>query len=918
MYRHQWMAASRDRATRSGERARRRLGAGVASFGLVIALAVALLTAVTGSVPGSPAGKARAADETVALNNMRTDWDQSETAMGPSVVPGFVQRFSTAVNGQVWAQPLVIDSTHTVIIATENDQVYGMDTTTGAVKWHTSLGTPYDLATSPFAALRSCKDLYPDIGVTGTPVYDPRTGRLYVFAQVVVNGNPKYNLFTLNSVTGRVIWVARIQGHPFNNRNISFKAGFELERPGALLLNGTVFAAFGSHCDHKPYAGYVTAINVRTRAVKLWTDEAGVAYNEGGIWQSGGGLMADPSGQIFATTSNGISPPAGPGNAPLGQLGESVVRLAVNSDGTLAPKDFFSQVGAPQQAATNLDFGAGGPVGLPFGTAADPHVMVQAGKDGHIFLLNRDNLGGREQGPGGTDDSLFTTSQAYGGLFGHPAVFFGTPATLTASTTNDFLFYIGSNDFLRAFRLGVSSSDAPTLSDVANGGTTNGFGSGSPVVTSNGTDPRSAVVWAVVHTGPGTSVNWVLQAYALGTLVSSGSTRSPCTSAAPCQLAPIWSANVGAAVKFTTPATSHGWIYVGTGDDHVLGFSLPAPKAAAVGRAATFAPTRISTSITKRVSVTARASVRFTGVTVNTGAANTPVPTNEFRVGRVTRTRRGSHIPVRVRFPVTLSKGDKLTAWVTFRPSAAGTADGTLAFATRSRAFARVDVPLNADGTQEGLIPQASAVSMLLPLDTGPADVPVGITETQVVVITNFGTTTQTVTSVSRPSRPFSATGLPAVGTRIRPGRSISVEVSYAPAAPGRATGSLRIAGSSGRIATVSFTGTGTAAVSDLATTDPVVNFGKIPVGKRATRYVRISNNGNQVSTVAGTSPLPRPFAAPLRPAFGLPLIPDNAMAIPVIFTPVSKGPFTARYRLNWTDPTGSHTLTVIVTGTGT
>jgi hypothetical protein len=884
------------------------------SLGVLIALVLAVLAAVTGSVPGSPALTARAADETVQLNNMRTGWDPGETAMGPSVVPKFVQRFATAVDGQVYAQPLVIDSTRTVIVATENDQVYGLNATTGSVKWQTSLGTPYDLETSPFAALRSCTDLVPNIGVTGTPVYDPSTGRLYVFAQVKVHGNPKYNLFTLNAATGRVIWVARIQGHPFNNRDITFKAGFELERPGALLLDGRVFAAFGSHCDHKPYAGYVVAVNVKSRAVKLWTDEAGVAYNQGGIWQSGGGLMADPAGQIFAGTSNGIVPAPGPGDAPPGQLGESVVRLAVNPDGTLSAKDFFSQVSAPQQAATNLDFGAGGPVGLPFGTAKYPDVMVQAGKDGHIFLLNRDDLGGREQGPGGTDDSLFTT-QAYGGLFGHPAVFFGTPATITASTTNDFLFYVGDGDFLRTFRFGVSGSDAPTLSDVANGGMSNGFGSGSPVVTSDGTGPASAVVWLVVHAIG--SPESVIQAYSLGSLASSGSTPSPCTSAAPCKLTPIWSANIGTAVKFCTPATSKGWVYVGTGDDRVLGFSLPAPKAAAVGRAVTFAPTRISTRTARRVSVTAQASVRFTGVTVITGAANTGVPTNEFTVGQITRTRRDSRTAVPVKFPVTLSKGDKLTASVTFRPVAPGTADGTLAFITGS-GRSRVDVPLNADGTLQGLIPQAKVISMLLPLDTGPADVPVGITETQVLVVTNFGTTTQTVTSVSRPRKPFSAAGLPAVGTRIRPGRSISVLVSYAPTGPGRAAGSLRIVGSSGLRATVRFTGTGTAAVSDLATTDPVVSFGRIPVGKRATRYVRVSNIGNQVSVVARTSALPRPFAATLRPAPGLPLIPTNDMAIPVTFTPAGKGPFSARYRLTWTDPTGSHTLTVILTGTGT
>jgi len=226
-------------------------------------------------------------------------------------------------------------------------------------------------------------------------------------------------------------------------------------------------------------------------------------------------------------------------------------------------------------------------------------------------------------------------------------------------------------------------------------------------------------------------------------------------------------------------------------------------------------------------------------------------------------------------------------------------------------------VPLNGDGTRSGLIPQASLVSMLLPLDTGVADVPVGITERQVVIITNSGTTTQTVTSVIRPSPPFTATGLPAIGSQIRPGRSISVTVSYAPTASGPATGSLTIAGSSGRSATVTLTGAGTRAVSRLAAARPRVNFRNIPVGRRATAYVRISNTGNQVSTVAGTSALPKPFAAPLKPARGLPVIPDNNMAIPVTFTPTRKGPFTARYRLTWTDSTGSHTLTVILTGTG-
>src|ERR1700740_471962 len=128
MYRRHRGTASRERAAAVGrpEAGRRRARAAV-SVAALLGLALAAPPACTGSVPGSPVGRARADDATVQLNNMRTGWDDRETAMGPAAVPKFVRRFSTAVGGQVWAQPLVIDSTHTVIVATANDQVYGLN-----------------------------------------------------------------------------------------------------------------------------------------------------------------------------------------------------------------------------------------------------------------------------------------------------------------------------------------------------------------------------------------------------------------------------------------------------------------------------------------------------------------------------------------------------------------------------------------------------------------------------------------------------------------------------------------------------------------------------------------------------------------------------------------------------------------------
>jgi hypothetical protein len=194
-------------------------------------------------------------------------------------------------------------------------------------------------------------------------------------------------------------------------------------------------------------------------------------------------------------------------------------------------------------------------------------------------------------------------------------------------------------------------------------------------------------------------------------------------------------------------------------------------------------------------------------------------------------------------------------------------------------------------------------------------DVPVGGQKPEIVTISNLGTVTQTITSVTPPSAPFSASNLPAVGSKLSPGASIDVQVTYAPTSPGPATGSFTIVGSSGQKATVSLSAIGTSAVSQL-TAAPSVNFGTVQVGKKATAYIRVSNTGNTPTTLTGIGRINGPFAAPLKPAVGLPFNPDGDMLLPVTFTPTKKGSFASRYTLHWRDVTGAHTLTVTVTGT--
>jgi hypothetical protein len=105
--------------------------------------------------------------------------------------------------------------------------------------------------------------------------------------------------------------------------------------------------------------------------------------------------------------------------------------------------------------------------------------------------------------------------------------------------------------------------------------------------------------------------------------------------------------------------------------------------------------------------------------------------------------------------------------------------------------------------------------------------------------------------------------------------------------------------------------------VSQFSST-PSVNFGTIPVGKKATAYIQVSNTGNTQSMVNGVANIAAPFAAPLKPDAGLPFNPDCDLSLPVTFTPTTKGKFTTHYTLKWSDVNGTHTVTVTITGTAT
>ena len=932
----------------------RRLAA--AAAGLAVALAVAPGAVV---LPAARALAARASETTTAQDPLRTGWDNGETQMGPAAVAGFTQLFARQVAGQVYAQPLVVGST--VVVATEKNWVYGLNAATGAIKWSVSLG--------PFYPITGCNDLAPDVGVTGGPVYDSATGDVYVMAQIKPGKNPLYSLFGINAGNGKITSSVGVPLHPANDPHLTFSGRNELARPGLLLDNGWVYAAFGSHCDHKPYVGFVAGINVSTGARTLWSDETGVTDNQAGIWQGASGLMSDGAGRIFFTSGNGISPAPGPGTAPPGNLAESVVRLGRSAAGTLSARDFFSPGNAPALDAADTDWGSGGPVGLPLGTAAYPHVLAQAGKDGRIFLLNRDNLGGRHAA---NNKGALSVTKAFSGEWGHPAVFAGTGrlTAANAGSASDYLYYLGKNDQLRYLKFGVNGSGAPTLTDVGNTSVTFGYSSGSPAVTSNGASPSSAVVWAVYAsnaTGGG------------GTLEAFPGVPHGCSAAAPCTVLPIKSWPIGNASKFASVATSGNRVYVGTragataSGGTVYGFgaaALAAPFAPAPQ--ASFGQTPVHSTATRNVSLTANRAVTVSGVSASTGAVGSPPPPgsaapSQFAVGSshaamsparpAAPAARSAAAPAShhatgaathgatgiagllsgaatpkaatpgpaaptsggarpVTFPVTLHKGDKLTVPVTFTPAAPGGVTGAVTFATSA---GPQQVALAGAGTSPGLYPSQQAVQFALVNDIGQfaSNVPAGIAVPRQFDIVNGGTRPVTITAVNAPPAPYAVASAPKPGDVLQPGQSTVVQIVFTPTAPGNYPATFSVSGGDGSTAAVSLTGAGLPPTALFTASPRAVSFGAVPVGKRATAMITLTNTGNEPATVLSASHLTGPFTRMAALVRGLPVNASYNVKVPVVFTPRKAGAFATVYRVTWTDVTGTHTVSIPISGRG-
>lgn len=513
-----------------------------------LALAIGLVAVPTASATEPPV--------TAASESLRTSWYPDEPRLTPQLLQeegAFAQNFEVPVQGQVYAQPLVSEGT--LFVATEDDRIYGIDAQTGEVRWERKVGVPWNSADI------GCEDLAPHVGVTGTPVIDPNTNTAYFFAKSYEGeeeaGPPIWKMHAVDLSTGneRAGFPVTIQGEAENLPETTFDPTHELQRPALLLMNGVVYAGFGGHCDITPFHGWIVGVSTAGQIKTMWaTTEK--THSGAAVWMGGGGIASDREGQILFATGNSWSPGKGPGSQPHeGHLGDSVVRAQIEPDGTLKPKDFFSPYNSEELDLQDLDLGSSAPLSLPspyFGTESTPHLLVQVGKAGLVYLLNRASLGGMKQGPEEKNADLGET-QLQNGVWGSLATWPGDGGYVYVPASGEE----PGNGALEILKYEVGPLGIPKLSLVARALGLE-FGSGSPIVTSNGAEDGSGIVWVSHCPEAFKCEHSTLNAYA----AVPGEPEPE----------PLWSAEIGISNKFVRPLASEERIYVGTRGGHVFAF----------------------------------------------------------------------------------------------------------------------------------------------------------------------------------------------------------------------------------------------------------------------------------------------------------------------------------------------------------
>jgi hypothetical protein len=499
----------------------------------------------SGSGSTSSGGPATTDVLTYHNDSMRTGQNLTETILTPANVTSasFGLLHLLAADGLVDAAPLVVSqlsiggALHNVVyVATENDSVYAYDADSGTLLTQVSLlangETPSDS--------RSCNQVVPQIGITSTPVIDRSAGpngTIYVVAMSKDSGGTYFqrlHALDLVTLTDRVTPVAIQATYPGAP---AFVPDQYKERGALLLAQGQVFTVFASHCDGGSYNGWIMAYNAATLAQTAVINLTPKG-NQGGIWDVAG-LALDSSGSIYTLLGNGSFDTTLTAGFPVNQdFGNAAVRLTLSGT-TFTVADYFTSWNTTAESTADTDLGSGSPLLLPDqvdSSGTTRHLMLAAGKDMNLYLLNRDNMGKYNGNVNSTD-----------------AIYQEVPAALSNKMYSAPVYFNGSIYFADAGgtlkQYALSAAMLPAL-PTSNSAASYGYPGASPAISANGTS--TPIVWAV-QSSPGSAA--VLHAYNPANLAVEyyNSTQAAASRDA-----------FGNGNKYITPVIANGKVFVGT------------------------------------------------------------------------------------------------------------------------------------------------------------------------------------------------------------------------------------------------------------------------------------------------------------------------------------------------------------------
>ena len=485
-----------------------------------------------------------------------------------NVAASFGKLASCPVDGAIYAQPLwaanvgINGTTHNVVyVATQHDGLFAFDAdaTTCTQLWRVSLvdaahGASAGETAVPCTTGVPCSgtplvgggygDIQPEIGVTGTPVIDPVAGILYVVSKSVNAAQTTFyqRLHAIDLTTGSekagspVAITATVPGTGDGGTTVAFNTQHENQRPGLALANGNVYIAWAAHEDVAPWYGWVIAYHYNGSS---FTQSAAfnTAPNEGqsGVWMSGGAPAVDSSGNVYVSTGNGEFD-AGNAMPPNTDYGDSLLQL----NASLGVLQYFTPSDQLNDYQHDEDFGSGGAMvlaDLPAGNTIT-HALICGGKDGVLYVLNRDLLGGL---------GAATVQQIPLGQGPVPGLF------STAALWNNYLFVGAAGGALDAYELTPATVQFNLASMSAHNYVWPGA---TPSVSAAGT--QNGLVWVL-----DTSTYCTEQSPSCGPAVLHAYDATDLATE-------LWNSSTNAqdaagyAVKFTVPTVANGRVYVGT------------------------------------------------------------------------------------------------------------------------------------------------------------------------------------------------------------------------------------------------------------------------------------------------------------------------------------------------------------------